>query len=314
MSNNQEINASLTANYLLVQLSMKAWNTTKSDKNLAKKAALDNGAGDDSIAASRRIMTGADTELRALKSAQQAVRSYLYANSLPWSSATDGPLNGPRLVSVADSLSLIKELNVLQSDFRKALNDFKVVYTQRASEAMLRLGPLANSDDYPAEAELDQAFTVALDFSPVPTRQSFDNMALPAELATALGDRLAKRHSTQVDNAMRDLTERLTGYVENMAKTLTRHASGEKTRMYDSLIDNVRCTAALLKSSNLTDDPRLTSIGKALDELTQLDTKQLKNSMGMSRDLAEKATKVVKVLSSELADDDFDAAINNVFM
>jgi hypothetical protein len=302
MNNVTDINDTLAANFLLIEVSIKSWQATKSDKNLARKTAADNGADSNSVAASRRIMSGADTELKAVKSAQQAVRGYLYSSSVPWSSSTDGDLKGPRMVSVTESLKVIKNLKKLQGEFTTALNDFKAVYVQRVAEAINRLGPLANPADYPSVDELDKAFNVTIDISPVPSRSSFENMALPAELSTALANRLAKRHSVQVENAMRDLTSRLTGYVDNMATTLARHASGEKTRLYESLVENVRNTATVLKGSNLTNDPRLTAVASKLDDLTCHDIKALKTSVATADTVAKKAAIVTKELEDIMSD------------
>lgn len=294
-----DINESLKSNYMLVVLSISKWNATKPDKALAIEVGANHGASPEAVRVTKRIMSGADTELKEVDRALNSIRTYVYSVSLPWSSSDDGAKRGPRLVPTAKSLEVIKHLSHLQGEFQTAMTALKAVYGQRVTEAMANQGTLADPTLYPKVEELDSMFSVRMDLEPVPTVGDFSRMTLPAEVATALGNRMGKRQSKVVENAMHDLTTRITAAVQNMAKQLHKHASGEKTRLYASLVDNVRVLLDLLVTSNLTDDPKLAGLADDMKSLVTHDIKTLKDNAGTAKAVADKAATIVKRLTGK---------------
>ena len=162
------------------------------------------------------------------------------------------------------------------------------------SQALHNQGGLADPTQYPDVSELDDMFQVRLDIEPVPTVGDFSRMSLPAEVATALGKRMAGRQSKVIENAMADLTNRIVSAVSNMAAQLHKHAKGEKTRLYGSLVDNVRGLLDLLKTSNLTNDPDLDELATMMDSIVTHDIKVLKDNPGTAKAVADKAAAIVQ--------------------
>ncbi len=294
MTDNHDINDALKGNYLLVTLSISRWNASKPDKDLAIEAAAAHGATPEAVRVTKKLMAGADAELNEVNKSLNAIRTYVYNVSLPWAGNDEGAKRGPRLIPTAKSLEIIKQLKLYQDAFKQAMADFKVVYTSRMSQALHNQGGLADPTQYPDVSELDDMFQVRLDIEPVPTVGDFSRMSLPAEVATALGKRMAGRQSKVIENAMADLTNRIVSAVSNMAAQLHKHASGEKTRLYGSLVDNVRGLLDLLKTSNLTNDPGLDELATMMDSIVTHDIKVLKDNPGTAKAVADKADAIVQ--------------------
>ncbi len=294
MTDNHDINDALKGNYLLVNLSISRWNASKPDKDLAIEAATAHGATPEAVRVTKKLMAGADAELNEVNKSLNAIRTYVYAVSLPWAGNDEGAKRGPRLIPTVKSLDILRQLRVYKNNFNQAMTDFKNVYTQRMSQALHNQGGLADPTQYPDVSELDDMFQVRMDIEPVPTVGDFSRMSLPAEVATALGKRMAGRQSKVIENAMADLTNRIVSAVSNMAAQLHKHANGEKTRLYGSLVDNVRGLLDLLKTSNLTNDPDLDELATMMDSIVTHDIKVLKNNPGTAKAVADKAAAIVQ--------------------
>lgn len=294
------LNDSLAANYMLVTLKISRWSASKRDKALGNEVAGQKGAAQDSVAATKKIMTGADTELSAVNTALNAIRTHLYDNSLPWSGDVSGDKKGPRIVPTRKSMDLIKELGVMQKDFEKSMRAFKKVYAQRVDTAMTNLGKLADRSLYPSEAEIDELFSVSIDMIPVPAVSGFGGMNIPSELALALGKRMEKQQSKIVENATAALQERVLDAVTNLSNQLHKSADGESTRLFESLSGNLKPLVDLIDAASLSKDKRLTGIKDSLSELSKVDIKKLKKaSPEAKRAVAKKADGVIKKVTAK---------------
>jgi len=295
------LNDSLAANYMLITLKISRWSASKRDKHLGNQVAEQKGAVLDSVAATKKIMTGADTELSAVNTALNSIRTYLYDNSLPWSGEVSGDKKGPRIVPTRKSMDLIKELGVMQKDFEKAMRAFKNVYSARVDTAMANLGKLADRSLYPSEHEIEDLFSVSIDMVPVPAVSGFGGMNIPSELALALGKRMEKQQSVIVENATAALQERVLETVTNLSDQLHKAADGEGTRLFESLSGNLKPLVDLIDAASLSKDKRLAGIKKELAELSKVDIKKLKKaSPEAKRSVAKKADTVIKKVTAKV--------------
>lgn len=298
MTQNHDINDALKGNFMLIDHTISRWSASKPDRRLAAEAAAAHNASPEAVRVTKKLMAGADGELKAVDKALNAVRTYIYTVSLPWSGSSEGAKRGPRLIPAANALHIIKTLAGLQKEFKSALQALKDVYTVRVQQALANQGTLADPTQYPSVDDLDNMFLIRVDIQPVPTVSDFSRLTLPTAVAEALGDRMAKRQSQEVENAMADMTDRIVTTVGNMAKQLHNHAEGGKTRLYASLIDNVKGILVLVRTANLTADPRLTEIAQMMDGLVLHDIKQLKNSPAKAKEVAKIADAVVSRITT----------------
>lgn len=294
-----ELNNALTANYMLITLKISRWSASKRDKELGNAVAASKGAVDNAVAATKKLMVGADEELAAVNTALNSIRTHLYDSSLPWSGDT-GDKKGPRIIPTRKSMVLLKELTKMKDDFERAMATFTKVYKQRVDTAMSNMGQLADRSLYPSEAEIKDLFSVQLDMIPVPSVSGFGGMNIPAELAQALGKRMEKQQSKIVDNALTALQERVLETVTNLSTQLHKSADGEPTRLFESLSTNIKPLVDLIDAASLSKDKRLIELKGQLKELSKVDIKRVKKaSPALKRSIANKADKVVKTLTAK---------------
>jgi len=295
----KELNDALASEYILATMKVKRASFSKRDVALGNKVSDQHNAQADAVATTKKLMVGADQELKAVNAALNSIRTYLYEHTLPWSGDAKD-LKGPRIVLTKQSIGLIKELTALKAEFVVAMKTFKKVYGDRRTAALVNLGTLADPSLYPEESELDDLFGVEFDLSPVPTVSGFGAMNIPAPMAQALGKRMAQKQEKIVANAMAALQERVLETVTNLSDQLHKSADGEGTRLFESLSGNIKPLLGLIDAASLSKDKRLIGLKAELEELSKVDIKAIKKATPkVKRAVALKADKVVKTLSKK---------------
>ena len=152
-TNNSDVGAALAANYILATLTINKWSARKPDRALAAVATAAHGAVADAVSVTRKLMAGADDELKAVEKVLNSTRTYLYDNSMPYSTAADdGVKRGPRIFPVTRSMEIIKQLGACQAEFNSALAAFKAVYNHRVTEALSKGWTLHGDPQYAFDA------------------------------------------------------------------------------------------------------------------------------------------------------------------
>lgn len=297
---NEDISQALAGNYLLVDVTIRRFSGFKKDKQASEDVTAHAGAQHNAAKVVKDILAGARNELKEVNATQDAIRSYLYNHTLPWSSSVSGRNTGARLLAAAESINFLKHYKTLHTEYTKALNDFVAAYASRKSEAMQNLGSLADPSDYPDVSEMGSFFAVDLDMNPVPATSDFSRLAIPAALTQALGDRIAGQQKVAMDNAMKDLSERIVTELKRMAVQLGKFGDGEKTRLYGSLIDNMKGLVSLLRSSNFSNDQRLDELADRLTECTKHDIATIKNNVTVAKDISLKASAISSDIENDL--------------
>ena len=283
-----ELADALASNFLLVDMQLRSWSGKSTDRKASNELITSKNAARDSGTFVKNLLASANGELRAVHTRGNAMRTFVYANSLPWS-ASDGAKRGERLISTKKAIQFLQDLNTYKKDYDDAVLELVNVWPSRVTEAMSNLGALADQDDYPDAQELATLFSVAVDLKPIPAMGDFSRLNVPAELATALGQRHAMAAQVQVSNAMNDLRDRFVEELQRIEKQMSKAAAGEKTRLYETLITNMQLLVDMAKNMNLTGN-------QALDELVQrIEAKVLSKPIAAYKDNAP--------LAKQLADD-----------
>lgn len=293
---NTELSDTLASNYLLIDVVIRRWTGRKTDQDASQQVTTSSGAANNSAKVVKDLLASARGEWKAVASAQDNIRTYVYNNTLPWSAASEGRKTGARLLSVANALEFLARYKLLHAEYDTALTDFLKVYVTRRDEAMMNLGTLAKASDYPTSEEIAAAFDISIDMVPCPAVGDYDRLSIPAPVATALGQRLAKQQEAQVNNAMKDLGQRITVELKRMATQLGKFADGEKTKLYASLITNMRGLVGLLRNSNFTDSEDIALLTEQLNDITKHDIDTIKNNSTLAKDISIKANDIASTI------------------
>ena len=256
MSNSEDLQNALASNFMLVDMQIRSWSGNRTDKSASREIIASKNAVKDSGAFHKKLLASADGELKSVHTESNAMRMYVYDNTLPWSSS-DGTKRGDRVLATTKALTFLAELNHRKKRHDDAVLKLAGVWDQRVNEAIQNLGGLADRGDYPDASEVAGLFSVSVDLKPIPAIGDFSRLNVPAELAQALQDRYAANANVQVQNAMDDLRERFIAELQRIETQMSKVAVGEKTRLYDTLITNMQTLVDMAKHMNLTGNPKL---------------------------------------------------------
>jgi len=282
---NRNLSTLLTGNYVLVTVSSGDWRPVKRDVKLGREAAASHGAKSSAVIASKRLMDGYDDELRAVQSAYGAVRSYTYANTLPWSRAGENEAKrGDRLLRADKTPFFLAEVTKLKKEANVRLKEFLDVYEQRRDAAMQNsLGTLADPSLYPSLDEIRARFYCRVEVNPVPLSTALGMTTMPTDLADALGERIAAQQNEALGNALSDLKARVVAELKRTAEVLGKHAAGEKISLYSSLVGNMRQAAQLVDDFNVDGSADMKDFAAQLRRLAEHDVKVIKASPSLAK-------------------------------
>lgn len=258
-----ELSEALASNFMLVDMQLRSWSGKATDRKASTELITSKNASADSGTFVKNLLASANGELKAVHTRGNAMRTFVYSNTLPWS-ASDGAKRGERLLSTAKAIQFLQDLNTYKKDYDDAVLELVNVWPSRVTEAMSNLGALADQDDYPDANELATLFSVAVDLKPIPAMGDFSRLNVPAELAAALGQRHAMAAQVQVSNAMNDLRDRFIEELQRIEKQMTKAAAGEKTRLYETLITNMQVLVDMAKHMNLTGNSKLDELAERI--------------------------------------------------
>lgn len=260
-ASSDELSNTLASNFMLVDMNLRSWSGKSTDRKASSELITSKGASADSGSFVKNLLASANAELKEVHTRGNAMRTFVYSNTLPWS-ASDGAKRGERLLATTKAIRFLGDLAAFKKEYDSAVLDLVSVWPNRVAQAMQNLGSLANPDDYPDANEIATLFSVAVDLKPIPAMGDFSRLNVPAELAVALGERHAAAAQVQVANAMNDLRDRFVEELHRIEKQMTKAAGGEKTRLYETLITNTQVLVDMAENMNLTNNPKL-------DELVQ---------------------------------------------
>lgn len=300
MSDTNQLNDLLAANYLLVDIEVRSWSATTTDRDATAEVITNHQASKDSGEFKKHLMAGADAELKAVNTRAQSIRSFVYANTLPWSGNVTGSKRGPRLLCATKSIDFLRELNSVKQEYDTAVAALAGVFDQRKLQAMANLNTLAKVADYPDAAQIKDLFGVSVDLLPVPSQSDFGRINVPAALASALGERHAAAAQTHVEVAMNELKARLLKCVSTMATQLTKAGAGEKTRLHDSMATNLQNMVDLTRSMNVTGNPEINALADRIEqELLAQPVEVYRNDKTKAAEVAVKANNIAQAAAVE---------------
>lgn len=260
-----DVNDALSSNYMLADLTIRSWNGNATDKTASAEVIANKNATADSGKFVKKLLAGADAELKDVQKYASVLHKYVVDNTLPWSSASAGRKNGARLVASARAVAFMDGFNTRKQDYTNAVKRLENVWDTRVQEALRNLGGLADVAAYPQAWEIPLLFDATLDLNPVPDMRDFSRVNIPASLATALADRHKECAEIQIKNAMDDMRARICVELRRIETQLGKHGRGENTRLFDTLVSNMEQLVRLARSMNFSSNPELTALIDAID-------------------------------------------------
>jgi hypothetical protein len=278
-----ELSDVLSSNYMLASLTVRKWSARKKDNEATEELLTIKGATHNAASVIKSLLAGNDRELRDTHAAYDRIRTWFYANSLPWT--TQEGQRGDRVVGTQQAMTFLRDFARLKTEAEKARDSFLDVYDLAVANASVSMGGLYNTLNYPNKESVREMFGATLDIMPMPAVTDFDRVTIPGAMAQGLKGKYETRAKKQVECAISDLQTRVIEELGRMASQLGKVAAGEKARLFKSLTGNMQTLANLARSMG----PLSADLVVLAD---RLEAELLQHEVGAFKDNAALANKV----------------------
>ena len=271
---------------LLVQLKISRWSANRIDKQISRDVAVQHQT---SLAAGwyRKNLLPHSREYESITSAESAIRTYHYDNTLPW---MDG---GVRILPSRNFMAYSDTMRKLQEAYKKTVESFLAAYPALVSKAQRDLNGMFKPSDYPVPENLEKHFNTQISILPVPTVEDF-RVQLSAEQTQWVQEQAQAQIKESIQGAVADLWTRIRDVLQRMVERL----SEPDAIFRDSLIQNVKDLTHSLDVLNLTDDPSIAEVRKEIMALTRHGAETLRNNKTVRHQVAVNADSILKKMSA----------------
>jgi hypothetical protein len=257
-------NFNLNSVAMLCEFNASVWTARKLDRK--KTDDVVNGSGATSKAAARvnKNLLAGRPELEEISSLVGEARTYVYANTTPWSDA------GQRLIITARLPKFDARIEDFKTLFNEKVAAFVALYPTLITAQAMALGDMFSRADFPSASEIEHKFAISCDYIPVPAAGDI-RVDIGNQAQDELRARLEATASKRLNKAMADVTERFVEHLKRMADRLVTDTDtkGElKSRRFtDTLVSSAFELCDLVRDYNVTDDPLLSQARQTLESV-----------------------------------------------
>lgn len=280
----------LTDRAMVMNLSIGLWQGYRLDREASTKVTNEAGAASDAARVNKHLIP--KPSLAPIVTAQNAVRSHFYDNTLPWRD------NGDRLMTRKLFLDFIPKHEALVAAFNEQVETFLTEgYPSAIEQAEFRMGSMFKRADYPAVSELRRKFYVALDIDAITTADDF-RVAIDAEHVEKVKATMTANAEARIQTAMTDVWKRMADVVGRFQERM----ADPKAVFRDSTVTNIADILDLVPGLNVLDDPQIEQVRKAIAEsLGGIDAKDIRKDPALRNELAGEAGKIMSKMQGFMA-------------
>ena len=264
---------------MLMTTSVSVWTARKLDRGASDEVMDSKNAGSRGAARVNKNLMAGRTELEEIQQIAGAARTYVYANTAPWSDA------GQRWIPTARLLKVDKRMQEFKQQFEEKVSSFCDAYSTLITAQAMALGAMFNRAEYPSTSDVHRKFSFSYDFEPLPSTKDF-RVDIPADAQADLRERLEGAMNRRMDNALGDIRKQLGDHLKRMAERLVSvkdDKTGEmkQQRFHDTLVTSAYDLCDLIKDFNVTGDKDLSDMRTKLENvLSGATAETLRNDYG----------------------------------
>ena len=276
---------------MLANVSITSWSAKQYDRALSRQTATSDNAKEDAVKAEKILAP--KSALAAIKKAEGAIRTFHLAQTLPWIN------RGPSLLPAKNFFRYRDGIAPLIAQYEATADDFcGGPYIALFEAAKDRMGDLFDAYDYPTPDLIRKRYSAAVDFQPLPDGGDF-RLDLDAGTEQALKDDCNARVAKAEGMAMDALYDRAYEAVNHMATFLKGYDPKGGSRMWPSLVGNVKAIAELMPLMNVANDPKLDQFAKEImADLAGYDTEDLKKDEALRGAVIIKAEHIASAIAN----------------
>jgi hypothetical protein len=291
-----DVSEALVNNYMLTDLVVRIWSGRKTDKEASRELTSNKKAVSNAASVVKNLFAGQDAELKDTHAAYTRIRTWFYSKTVPWSTASVGAMKGSRLIATIDSIDFMSEFAKMKKEAEDVRDTLVNKYDNLLQKVQVSQGDLYNPAHYPSKQQVALLFGAELSVQPLPATTDFNRLTnLPSKLVSGLQDLYDRSLETQMENALTDVQRRLVDELERMDTQLSKVARGEKTRLFKSMVGNLKHLVSLTRNMNFTGNAEIEAIADGIEEhLCAYEVDMYKDNAALAGDTAEAARKIRK--------------------
>lgn len=293
-----QLPGSLRMRGLLFQISIKSWSATRQDKDGTKAAQQKTGAQAGTGHYAKYLID--PKALKAVKTADGEIRTYVRENSLPWDT-------GRVLVPTVTHAKFTQDLRGLTGAREAHVKAFCAGYPVYVSEAQAALGGLFKAWEYPELGKIAERFSLQSQFLPIPDQADFRVDLPPLDLAEMRND-LSRDVTRRFAQAHEHVWARVLASVRRMADKLAVPIGKDGAIFHDTMVMDLRELCDIVPGLNLAQDPSLNAALAAIKEtLAGQNPDSLRESPAKRRDVQAQAQKLLDAFGGGHVSQDQDS-------
>jgi hypothetical protein len=275
---------SIASSAVLIDLNISVWTARKLDKNVSKEIDINKNTTIKAGNYNKHILAGSD-QLDAITKLANEIRDWHGRQTLPWSDT------GTRLLPMTNFFDYKQQLGIYEAEFKSRINTFIQQYPNIIQGMAFKLGKLFDRGEYPDADKIANKFNLRYTIMPVPETNDF-RVDIADDIRNEMQQEYQKAYEGRVEAAMSDAWSRLHTTLEHMIDRL----SGEEKKIFrDSLVDNALELTNLLTRLNVTNDPKLESARRSLEQsLVGVTADELRVSPGARQEILNKVNQIME--------------------
>ena len=265
---------SLATSSMLVQVRVKLWSATKTDREISDELTVAKRAQEKTAKVVKDLFSG-DREYRAMALYRQTISNW--NKRLSWDWAGDF-----RCLPMFRLNQWLTEYSHHEKEYQNLVENFLNTYEDKINNQAFAQGDMFKRSDYPSLNEVRSKCGISKMVIEVPTsdfRSSVSN-----DLAEDLNRHYQRETEKIVQNVMSESWSRLHTYVKRLSHACSDTTTGKngketKPRVYQTTIDQVKELADLLDTFNITNDSDLSDATNAIRQtLTGINAEAIRES------------------------------------
>jgi hypothetical protein len=272
-----------------VELNISCWTARKLDKKVSEEVDTAKNTKVKAGNYHKHLLAG-NPHLDAVVKYAAKVRLWNTRQTIPWSDS------GSRIVTMENLFNggYKRQLDDHKIEFERLAANFINVYPTLISAAAFQLGDLFDRDEYPEVEKIANKFKFNYSLIPIPTSGDFRVDIAEQAKAELIAD-YERQFNERLNNAMRDVWDRLYDCLSHMSERLASDDEGKRKVFHGTLLTNATELISLLSRLNITNDPKLEQARRDLQAaLTNTDITALKESDYIRENVKAKVDDILK--------------------
>jgi hypothetical protein len=280
---------SIATSAMMVELNISCWTARKLDKKVSEEVDTAKNTKVKAGNYHKHLLAG-NPHLDAVVKYAAKVRLWNTQQTIPWSDS------GSRIVTMENLFNggYKRQLDDHKIEFERLAANFINVYPTLISAAAFQLGDLFDRDEYPEVESIAKKFKFNYSLIPIPTSGDFRVDIAEQAKAELIAD-YERAFNERLNNAMRDVWDRLYECLSHMSERLASDDEGKRKVFHGTLLTNATELISLLTRLNITNDPKLEQARRDLQAaLGNTDISALKESDYIRENVKAKVDDILK--------------------